>query len=51
MWCSDKGKNAGKRLHKCTFYPEKEDRIILLSDGRCAERHWDRRHWPLGSGA
>ena len=28
-----KGKNAGKVLRKCTFTPEKEDRIILFSDG------------------
>jgi hypothetical protein len=29
----DKGKNAGKVLKTCTFYPEKEDRIIFCSDG------------------
>lgn len=29
----EKGKNAGKVLRTCTFMPEKEDRIILCSDG------------------
>lgn len=29
----DKGKNSGKVLRTCTFMPEKEDRIILCSDG------------------
>lgn len=43
----DKGKNAGKRLHKCTFYPEKEDRIILLSDG-VAQSGMGSAAWPLG---
>jgi hypothetical protein len=28
-----KGRNAGKVLKACTFMPEKEDRIILCSDG------------------
>ncbi|HPC99126.1 MAG TPA: SpoIIE family protein phosphatase [Bacteroidales bacterium] len=27
------GKHAGKTLRKCSFIPEKEDRIILCSDG------------------
>ncbi|MDD4597335.1 MAG: SpoIIE family protein phosphatase [Lentimicrobiaceae bacterium] len=26
-------KNAGKELKSCEFYPEKEDRIIVMSDG------------------
>jgi len=43
----DKGRNAGKRLHKCTFYPEKEDRIILLSDG-VAQSGMGSSAWPLG---
>jgi hypothetical protein len=29
----DKGKNAGKVLKTCSFMPEKEDRIIVCSDG------------------
>lgn len=29
----DKGRNAGKVLKTCTFFPEKEDRIIFCSDG------------------
>lgn len=43
----DKGRNAGKRLHKCTFYPSKEDRIILLSDG-VAQSGMGSPSWPLG---
>jgi len=43
----DKGRNAGKRLHKCTFYPAKEDRIILLSDG-VAQSGMGSPEWPLG---
>ena len=29
----EKGKNSGKVLKTCTFMPEKEDRIIVCSDG------------------
>jgi hypothetical protein len=29
----DSGKHEGKVLSKCTFYPQKEDRIIICSDG------------------
>jgi hypothetical protein len=29
----ERGKHAGKVLSKCTFYPQKEDRIIICSDG------------------
>ena len=43
----DKGRNAGKILHKCTFYPAKEDRIILLSDG-VAQSGMGSASWPLG---
>ena len=43
----DKGKNAGKTLHKCSFYPAKEDRIILLSDG-VAQSGMGSSAWPLG---
>jgi len=43
----DKGINAGKKLHKCTFYPAKEDRIILLSDG-VAQSGMGSDAWPLG---
>jgi hypothetical protein len=43
----DTGRNAGKRLHKCTFYPAKEDRIILLSDG-VAQSGMGSAAWPLG---
>ncbi len=28
-----KGRNAGKTLKTCSFYPQKEDRIIICSDG------------------
>jgi len=43
----DKGKNAGKKLRKCSFYPEKEDRIIMLSDG-VAQSGMGSSAWPLG---
>jgi len=29
----EKGKNSGKILKKCSFMPQKEDRIIICSDG------------------
>jgi hypothetical protein len=43
----DKGRNAGKKLRKCSFYPAKEDRIILLSDG-VAQSGMGSNAWPLG---
>lgn len=43
----EKGHNAGKRLRKCTFYPVKEDRIILISDG-VAQSGMGSQSWPLG---
>jgi hypothetical protein len=43
----DKGRNAGKRLRKCSFYPAKEDRIILMSDG-VAQSGMGSSAWPLG---
>ncbi len=43
----DKGKNAGKKLRKCSFYPAKEDRIIMLSDG-VAQSGMGSNAWPLG---
>jgi hypothetical protein len=43
----DKGKNAGKKLRKCSFYPAKEDRIIMLSDG-VAQSGMGSSAWPLG---
>jgi hypothetical protein len=43
----DKGRNAGKRLRKCSFYPAKEDRIILMSDG-VAQSGMGSIAWPLG---
>lgn len=43
----EKGKNTGKRLRKCTFYPAKEDRIIILSDG-VAQSGMGTAAWPLG---
>jgi hypothetical protein len=43
----DKGINAGKRLHKCSIYPAKEDRIILLSDG-VTQSGMGSDAWPLG---
>jgi hypothetical protein len=43
----EKGKNAGKKLRKCTFFPAKEDRIIILSDG-VAQSGMGTSAWPLG---
>jgi hypothetical protein len=43
----EKGKNAGKKLRKCSFYPTKEDRIIMLSDG-VAQSGMGSNAWPLG---
>ncbi len=43
----EKGQNAGKKLRKCTFYPVKEDRIILISDG-VAQSGMGSQAWPLG---
>ena len=43
----DKGINAGKKLHKCSIYPAKEDRIILLSDG-VTQSGMGSDAWPLG---
>jgi len=43
----DTGINAGKRLHKCSLYPAKEDRIILLSDG-VTQSGMGSDTWPLG---
>ena len=43
----EKGHNAGKKLRKCTFYPVKEDRIILMSDG-VAQSGMGSNAWPLG---
>lgn len=43
----EKGRNAGKRLYKCTFYPSKEDRIILMSDG-VSQSGMGSVPWPLG---
>ncbi|MCI0523411.1 MAG: serine/threonine-protein phosphatase [Bacteroidales bacterium] len=43
----DKGRNAGKKLRKCSFYPAKEDRIILMSDG-VAQSGMGSSAWPLG---
>jgi hypothetical protein len=43
----ESGRNAGKRLRKCTFYPAKEDRIILISDG-VAQSGMGSPSYPLG---
>ncbi len=43
----DKGRNAGKRLYKCTIYPTREDRIILMSDG-VTQSGMGSATWPLG---
>jgi hypothetical protein len=43
----DKGRNAGKKLRKCTFYPSREDRIILMSDG-VAQSGMGSALFPLG---
>lgn len=43
----EKGHNAGKRLRTCSFYPVKEDRIILMSDG-VSQAGMGTVAWPLG---
>ncbi len=43
----EKGRNAGKRLYKCTIYPTREDRIILMSDG-VTQSGMGSAEWPLG---
>ncbi|MBE0675700.1 MAG: SpoIIE family protein phosphatase [Bacteroidales bacterium] len=43
----EKGRNAGKSLRTCTFYPRKEDRIIICSDG-VAQSGMGSDEWPLG---
>lgn len=45
----DKGKNAGKVLKSCSFIPEKEDRIILCSDG-VAQSGMGGEDYPFGWG-
>jgi len=42
-----KGRNAGKSLRTCTFYPKKEDRIIVCSDG-VAQSGMGSDAWPFG---
>lgn len=42
-----KGRNAGKTLSTCSFYPQKEDRIIICSDG-VAQSGMGSDEWPLG---
>jgi hypothetical protein len=43
----ESGINAGKLLRTCTFYPQKEDRIIILSDG-VAQSGMGSNEWPFG---
>lgn len=43
----EKGKNAGKKLRKCSFYPVKEDRIVMISDG-VTQSGMGTNTWPLG---
>ncbi|OFY39873.1 MAG: stage II sporulation protein E [Bacteroidetes bacterium RBG_13_44_24] len=43
----EKGKHAGKVLKTCTFMPEKEDRIILCSDG-VAQSGMGSEAFPFG---
>ncbi|MFO7575992.1 MAG: SpoIIE family protein phosphatase [Bacteroidales bacterium] len=42
-----KGRNAGKTLRTCSFYPHKEDRIIICSDG-VAQSGMGSEEWPFG---
>ena len=43
----EKGKHSGKVLKTCTFMPEKEDRIILCSDG-VSQSGMGSEHFPFG---
>lgn len=43
----ESGRNAGKSLQTCTFYPTKEDRIIMMSDG-VAQSGMGSEQWPFG---
>lgn len=43
----EKGRNAGKSLRTCSFYPKKEDRIIITSDG-VAQSGMGSDNWPFG---
>lgn len=43
----EKGQNAGKTLKTCSFYPRKEDRIIICSDG-VAQSGMGSTEWPFG---
>ena len=42
-------KNAGKELRSCTFKPEKEDRIVMWSDG-VAQSGMGSEDYPFGWG-
>lgn len=42
-----KGRNQGKTLSTCTFYPKKEDRIILSTDG-ITQSGMGSDQWPFG---
>jgi hypothetical protein len=44
-----KGRNAGKTLKTCSFYPQKEDRIVICSDG-VAQSGMGSEEWPFGWG-
>lgn len=43
----DKGKHSGKILRTCSFMPEKEDRIILCSDG-VSQSGMGSENFPFG---
>lgn len=40
-------KNEGKKLYACSFYPQKEDRILIMSDG-VAQSGMGSDTYPLG---
>lgn len=42
-----KGRNAGKTLRTCSFYPKKEDRLVICSDG-VAQSGMGSEAWPFG---
>ena len=43
----EKGRNAGKTLRTCSFYPKKEDRIVICSDG-VAQSGMGSADFPFG---
>ena len=45
----DTKRKVGKEIHSCTFYAQKEDRIILFTDG-CAQSGMGSMQYPTGWG-